>query len=72
MLCGNRSFSGFLSGLTTFHAIVAFVFTDVIALVKGYQHMAAPMHAIFYFCFVISAIDAMDRYSGRFVLILIA
>jgi hypothetical protein len=36
---------------------------DVVSLVKGYQYMAAPMHATFYFCFVISAIDAMDRFE---------
>jgi hypothetical protein len=52
---------GFLSGFALFHTIMAFSFTDVASLVKGYSHMAAPMHAAFYFCFVISAIDAMDR-----------
>ncbi|KAI6176846.1 hypothetical protein M3Y97_00842900 [Aphelenchoides bicaudatus] len=54
---------GFLSGFALFHTVMAFSFADVASLVKGYSHMAAPMHAAFYFCFVISAIDAMDRFE---------
>jgi hypothetical protein len=60
---------GFLSGFALFHTIMAFSFSDVASLVKGYSQMAAPMRAAFYFCFVISAIDAMDR-QVRFCLFL--
>ncbi|KAI6188257.1 Transmembrane protein [Aphelenchoides besseyi] len=54
---------GLLSGLAVFHSIVAFVFTDINAMTKEYKQMAAPMHAVFYFCFVVTAIGAMDRFE---------
>jgi hypothetical protein len=54
---------GFLSGFSLFHTIMAFGFVDIVLLVKDYQYLSAPIHATFYFCFVISAIDAMDRFE---------
>ncbi|CAG9530564.1 unnamed protein product [Cercopithifilaria johnstoni] len=59
----NISFiiQGFLSGFATFYAIFAFAFADIDILHKNYTRLAVPIRAIFYACFVISTIAALDR-----------
>ncbi|EFO26045.2 hypothetical protein LOAG_02436 [Loa loa] len=52
---------GFLSGFGTSHAIFAFAFADIDVLHKSYAWLATPIQAIFYACFVISTIAALDR-----------
>uniref|UniRef100_A0A915DPU4 Transmembrane protein n=1 Tax=Ditylenchus dipsaci TaxID=166011 RepID=A0A915DPU4_9BILA len=54
---------GFLSGLAVGHAFFAFVFADPDVLIRGYQWMAVPAQSLFYFCYAISALDALDRFE---------
>ncbi|KAI1732598.1 protein kinase domain-containing protein [Ditylenchus destructor] len=54
---------GFLSGLAVGHALFAFVFVDPEVLVGAYKWMAVPSQSLFYFCYVVSAVDALDRFE---------
>ncbi|CAJ0583053.1 unnamed protein product, partial [Mesorhabditis spiculigera] len=55
---------GFLSGLTTAHAVFVCNFADMDLLIKGYRWMALPAHVVFYGCFVLGAITAFDRLAS--------
>ncbi|KAI1726111.1 protein kinase domain-containing protein [Ditylenchus destructor] len=52
---------GFLSGLAVGHALFAFVFVDPEVLAGAYKWMAVPSQSMFYFCYAVSAVDALDR-----------
>uniref|UniRef100_A0AC35FZ78 Uncharacterized protein n=1 Tax=Panagrolaimus sp. PS1159 TaxID=55785 RepID=A0AC35FZ78_9BILA len=51
---------GLLAGLACGHCVFAFVFAEPDVLVRGYQWMAVPVQAAFYFCFAISTVNAFD------------
>uniref|UniRef100_A0A914YPN4 Uncharacterized protein n=1 Tax=Panagrolaimus superbus TaxID=310955 RepID=A0A914YPN4_9BILA len=54
---------GLLAGLACGHCVFAFVFAEPDVLIRGYQWMAVPVQAAFYFCFAISTVNAFDRFA---------
>uniref|UniRef100_A0AC34FRB5 Silicon transporter n=1 Tax=Panagrolaimus sp. ES5 TaxID=591445 RepID=A0AC34FRB5_9BILA len=55
---------GLLAGLACGHCVFAFVFAEPDVLIRGYQWMAVPVQAAFYFCFAISTVNAFDRFEA--------
>uniref|UniRef100_A0A7E4VSL9 Bestrophin/UPF0187 n=1 Tax=Panagrellus redivivus TaxID=6233 RepID=A0A7E4VSL9_PANRE len=54
---------GLLAGLVIAHSIFAFVFIEPDLFVRGYQWMALPAQATFYFAFAVSTVNAFDRFE---------